>query len=257
MSIITIINHTEITKRYFLTKFPNLQTEKRILIVEDETLLALGMEHTLTDFGYSVCEIASCAKDAIAYAHCYHPHVILMDIRLKGEQSGIDAANIIWQELQIPIVFLTSYCDDATLSTAMESEPYGYLIKPCRDSELKVSIETALKKHQLFDTFEQHKKHFSKVIQCVNKYSYDKSRNLLFNHNEMVKLTGKETRFFDILSDYPGQPISFERICDYVWDDGYMDISKLRTLVYRIKNKVGKELIENVYELGYKLKLDE
>ena len=239
-----------------MTKFPNISKDKKILIVEDETLLALGMEYTLHEYGYCVCAISSTANDAVAQAKKLKPDLILMDIKLKGKETGIDAANQIWNECKIPIVFLTSYSDDQTVQQAVESEPYGYLIKPCRDEELKVTIETAFKKHQLFYKVNEASNELTKRIVCVDGFEYDKSKNLLCKDSQIVNLTGKEIRFFDILSDYPGEPISFERISDYVWDDGYADIAKLRTLVYRIKNKVGKNLIENVYEHGYLLNTD-
>lgn len=235
-----------------MTKFPNLSKEKtNILIVEDETLLALGMEYSLEEYGYCVSGIETTAKDAICHAKEYQPNVILMDIRLKGEQTGIDAAKAIWKELKIPVIFLTSHCDDHTMNEAMQSEPYAYLIKPCRDEELKVAIETSLKKHQYIYN---NKNDCSKIIQCIDGFKYDKGCNVLFKEDEIINLTGKEILFFDILSDYPEQPITFERISDYIWDDEYNDIGKLRTLVYRIKNKVGKNLIENIFEHGYRLK---
>ncbi|WP_072681337.1 response regulator [Arcobacter sp. LA11] len=243
-----------------MKKFPNLyDNNTSVLIVEDEAVLAMGMEYSLEEFGYEVTGIETTADAAIKHANINNPDIILMDIKLKGEKTGIDAAKEIWAYNKIPIVFLTSFSDDKTIKNAMESEPYGYLIKPCRDEELKVAIETALHKHKYFfknkDSLEINKK-TEKKIACIEGYSFNKAKKILFKNDLPIKLTGNESKLFDILSDYPNEPVSFEKINNYIWRDDYTDIGKLRTLVYRIKNKLGTNLIENIFELGYKLKIN-
>lgn len=242
-----------------MTKIPNLyKNDTSILIVEDEAVLAIGMEYSLEEFGYEVTGIESTASGAIKHASENKPDIILMDIHLKGKESGIEAAKKIWSYNKIPVVFLTSFCDDKTIKDAMNCEPYAYLIKPCRDEELKVAIETALHKHNYFyknkDSLEK-KNSVKKIIKCVDSFEYDKGKNILYKDNEAINLTGNEIKLFDILSDYPGEPVSFERIGDFIWRDNLNTIAKLRTLIYRIKNKIGDNLIENIFELGYKLKI--
>lgn len=241
-----------------MTKFPNFhKLDTSVLIVEDEAVLAIGMEYSLEEFGYEVTGIETTADSALKHVSLNKPDIILMDIKLKGEETGIDAAKKIWAKYKIPIIFLTSYSDDKTIKNAMESEPYGYLIKPCRDEELKVAIETALHKHNYFyknkDSLESSK--IQKHIELDDDFIFDKAKKILFKDNEAIKLTGNETKLFDILSDYPGEPVSFEKISNYIWRDDYSDISKLRTLIYRIKTKIGTNLIESIFELGYKLKM--
>jgi len=259
MSIITKINHNKITKGFKMTKFPNFQNKDiSVLIVEDETLLALGMEYSLEEFGFEISGIETTADGAIKHVSENLPDIILMDINLKGMKTGIDAAKQIWNSYKIPVIFLTSYCDDKTIKEAMLSEPYGYLIKPCRDEELKVAIQTSLHKHNYFyknkDTLDT-KKELRLIIECENGFSYDKAKNILFKDGRIVKLTGNEIKLFDILTDYPNEPVSFERICSFVWREEGNDMGRLRTLIYRIKNKLGVNLIENIFEMGYKLKI--
>lgn len=242
-----------------MTKFPNFyKGETKVLIVEDESVLALGMEYSLEEFGYEVSGIETTAQGAISHVFENKPDIVLMDIKLKGTQTGIDAAKQIWNSTKIPVVFLTSYSDDKTIQNAMLSEPYGYLIKPCRDEELKVAIKTALHKHNYFfknrDSL-QNKIESKLLIMCEDGFIYDKGKNLLFKNEEVVKLTGNEVKLFDILSNYPNEPVSFERISSFIWRDEDSEIGKLRTLIYRIKNKLGVNLIENIFELGYKLKI--
>lgn len=242
-----------------MTKFPNFYKEDtKVLIVEDETVLALGMEYSLEEFGYEVSGIETTADGAINHTFENRPDIILMDIKLKGIRNGIDAAKQIWNSTKTPVIFLTSYSDDKTIKNAIQSEPYGYLIKPCRDEELKVAIETALHKHNYFfknkDSISNEIK-ISLKIKCENGFNYDKGKNLLYKNDEVVKLTGNEIKLFDILTDYPNEPVSFDRISSFIWRDEINDIGKLRTLVYRIKNKLGVNLIENIFEIGYKLKI--
>jgi DNA-binding response OmpR family regulator len=225
-----------------------------VLIVEDEMVLAIGMEASLIDLGYEVSGIESTAENAIKHSRENYPDVVLMDINLVGEKSGIDAAMQIWQNQKIPIIFLTSYIDKVTVKHAMLSEPYAYLVKPCRDKELDIAIKTALHKHKYFF---KNKECFQKesIINLVNNSKYDKGKKILYHNNEPLKLTGNEIKFFDILSQKNGESVSFERIISYIYRDNFIDRGKLRTLIYRLRDKIPVDLFENVYEFGYRLKV--
>lgn len=238
-----------------MTKFENFVDTKSILIVEDESILALGMECSLEEFGYEVSGIETNYNSAIKHAKEYQPDLIIMDINLKGEKTGIDAAKYIWNELQIPIIFLTSYSDDKTIKNAMNSEPYAYLIKPCREEELKATIQTTLHKHNYFFKNKQVISLNDKtLIFLEDGFSFDKAKGILFKNNEPITLTKNEIKLFEILTNFIDESVSFDRISDYIWREPLFDISKLRSLIYRLKKKIGKDIFENVYEFGYKLK---
>lgn len=238
-----------------MTKLMNFaKNDIEVLIVEDETVLAIGMEASLEDLGYEVSGIETTAKRAISHAQLNLPDIIIMDINLKGKESGIDAAKQIWQKHKIPIVFLTSYSDDLTVKNAMESEPYGYLVKPCRDKDLDIAIKMALHKHNYFFKNKECLSNES-IINLIDGFTYDKAKRVLSLNNETIKLTGNEVKFFDILSEKEGESVSFDRIISFIYRDEYSDIGKLRTLVYRLRAKLSSELFENVYEFGYRLKL--
>ena len=137
-----------------MTKLSNLSQNDidiSILIVEDEVVLAMSMEVSLKKMGYTITGIETSATQAINHARNRLPDLVIMDINLNNS-SGIDAANEIWKSLKIPIIFLTSYSNDKTINQAMECEPYGYLIKPCRDRDLKATITMAIHKHRYFFT---------------------------------------------------------------------------------------------------------
>src|SRR5262245_16859293 len=116
----------------------------RILVVEDETVVAMGLERDLSLLGYEVVGIADNSPDAMRLTASLHPELVLMDIQLQGEKSGIETARNIRDEWQIPIVFVTANSNDATFAFARSAEPFGYLTKPYRTSDLNAAITLAL-----------------------------------------------------------------------------------------------------------------
>ena len=128
----------------------------RIMIVEDEFIVALDIRTRLEDLGYDVPAVASSGEEAVAKANELRPDLILMDIMLRGQMDGIEASREIRRRLNIPCVFLTAHADNATLQRAKETGPFGYIIKPFEQKELRSSIEIALFKHltekQLFES---------------------------------------------------------------------------------------------------------
>ncbi|MDD1682462.1 MAG: response regulator [Methanoregula sp.] len=117
----------------------------RILIVEDEGLIALHIEEMLTHAGFEVPELFPSGEDAIAYlATAPPPDIILMDIGLAGPMNGIQAARHIREKADIPVIFLTAYTDRHHLCEAAEVSPYGYLTKPFTAKDLVAALEAAL-----------------------------------------------------------------------------------------------------------------
>lgn len=127
--------------------------KSRILVVEDEAIVAMGIKQKLEELGHQVVDIAYNGEDAVQIAHETEPDLILMDIVLKGDIDGIEAAAKIRNLLDIPVIYLTAYSDEEVLERARMTEPYGYIIKPFKKSELNANIEMALYKHT-----EDHKK---------------------------------------------------------------------------------------------------
>lgn len=121
----------------------------RILIVEDEGIAAMSLEIKLTALGYDSVGIAFSGLEAIAKAENTKPDLILMDIKLQGDIDGIEVAKKILKSRNIPVVYLTAFADDATLFRARDTTPFGYLVKPVRDSALRSTIEMALEKFRL------------------------------------------------------------------------------------------------------------
>ncbi len=118
----------------------------RIMVVEDELVVSKSIQITLRDLGYQVSSSVTSGEEAIKKAEEEKPDLILMDIALKGKMDGIEAAEWIHASLNIPIIFLTAYSDDKKLQRAKETEPFGYMVKPFQNRELKANIEMALYK---------------------------------------------------------------------------------------------------------------
>ena len=118
----------------------------KILIVEDDGIVAMDIQSRLEQFGYFVCEKISSGALAIEKTEQLEPDLVLMDIVLKGEMDGIDAAKVIQTRFEIPVIFLTAHADEKRFERAKVVAPFGYIIKPFRDRELKTTIEMALYK---------------------------------------------------------------------------------------------------------------
>lgn len=123
-------------------------SQGRIMIVEDEWLVANDIRMSLHGLGYDVCALVSSGDAAIKSAEELRPDLVLMDIMLRGEMSGIEAAKHIYSSFAIPVIFLTALSDEETLEQASQSLPFGYLIKPFDDRDLHSAIKMALNRRQ-------------------------------------------------------------------------------------------------------------
>ncbi len=124
-------------------------SKAKILVVEDERIVAEDIQSRLESLGYSVAGVASTGEEAIQRALRTDPDLILMDILLKGSVDGIQAADEITKKLDVPVVYLTAYADEITLQRAKITGPFGYIVKPFEQRNLHTTIETALFKHKM------------------------------------------------------------------------------------------------------------
>ncbi len=122
--------------------------QEQILVVEDESVVALNIRNRLRRDGYNVPTVATTGEEAIRKASELKPDLVLMDIVLKNDLDGVDAAAAIRREMDIPIIYLTAHADKDTVQRAKLTEPYGYILKPFQAKELYTAIELALHKHR-------------------------------------------------------------------------------------------------------------
>jgi CheY-like chemotaxis protein len=130
-----------------------VSTPPTVVIVEDEIIIARELETRLQAMGYQVQGIALSGSEAINLVEIARPNLVLMDIALEGDIDGIEAASTIRQRWFIPFIYLTAYTDEATLLRAKVTKPYGYIVKPYAEPELRANIEMALYKHQVETKF--------------------------------------------------------------------------------------------------------
>lgn len=116
----------------------------KILIVEDEALIALNIESRLVGLGHEVCGIVASGEEALSQAAALKPDLVLMDIHLAGAMDGIETAALIRERLAIPSVYLTAHADEATLARAKQTDPYGFLLKPFQEIDLRIGLDMAL-----------------------------------------------------------------------------------------------------------------
>ena len=124
-------------------------SEPRALIVEDEILIAEELTDRLSRLGFSVIAAVDTAEEGIAIATRERPDLVLMDIRLKGEKDGVQAAQEIRRQLDVPIVYVTAYSDRLTVDRAQSSEHDGYILKPFHTRELQSTIDVAMTRHAI------------------------------------------------------------------------------------------------------------
>jgi DNA-binding LytR/AlgR family response regulator len=171
-----------------------------IFIVEDESIVAKDIQHSLTKLGYNVVGIANNGNDAIEKIMELTPDLVLMDIMIKGPMTGIDVTEKIKEKLNVPVIFLTAYADEGTLSRAKVTEPYGYILKPFKEIDLHSTIEMAVYKHQKDAALMKERDFLYSLVE--NKE--ERSRDIIFvkSNNRIVKINLKDVYYVETVKDY-------------------------------------------------------
>ncbi len=142
-------------------------TGSRILIVEDETIVALDIKKHLEKYGYVVPEMISSGEETLERIEALCPDLVLMDIKLQGDLDGVETARAIRERYRIPVVMLTAFADDKTVERAKITEPYGYIIKPFEEKELRTTIEMALYRHEMEKKLMEREHLFSTTLEAI------------------------------------------------------------------------------------------
>lgn len=166
--------------------------DERVLIVEDEKIIALDLQRRLEKFGYSVVALAATAEEAVEAALEYYPDIVLMDIMLGGNRDGIDAAIEIHEQYNVPIVFLTAYADERTVERAKKAEPVGYVLKPFKERELQTTIDIALYKARIDHQMHEQEQLFEALLNSMNDglIAYSQDQTIRFLNPVAQNLTG-------------------------------------------------------------------
>ncbi len=171
-----------------------------VLVVEDESIVSKDIQHSLKKLGYNVAGAASTGEKAIELATETRPDIILMDIMLKGDMNGIEAADEIRKTCSIPVIFLTAYADESTLSKAKITEPYGYILKPFKEIDLHTTIEMAIYKHSREQEVVKERDLLFSLVE--NKDSTQKGYIFVKSNSKLVKLKSEDIYYIEALKDY-------------------------------------------------------
>lgn len=173
--------------------------QTNVLVVEDESIVSKDIQHSLKKLGYNVVGAAATGEQAVKLAVETQPDIILMDIMLKGEMNGIEAATQIRTETNIPVIFLTAYADESTLNKAKVTQPYGYIIKPFKEIDIHTSIEMALYKHKKEAEVLKERDLLFNLVEGQGT-----TKDLLFvkSNSRLVKLKMSDIYYIEALKDY-------------------------------------------------------
>ncbi len=152
----------------------------QVLIVEDDGIVSIDIENRVKNMGYDVSAIVPSGEEVITKIKENTPDLVLMDIVLKGEMDGIEAADQIHSLFNIPVVYLTAYADDAILERAKATEPYGYIIKPFEDRELRSTIEMALYKHKSEKALREGEAKYRTLLENIPQKIFYKDTNSVY-----------------------------------------------------------------------------
>lgn len=224
-----------------------------ILIVEDESIVAMEIKNYLKRLGLNVIGSASNSKDALNLISKKETDIVLMDICLIGEKDGIETAKIMLQKYpNIQIIFLTAHLDDYNVDRAIEIDPIAYLSKPFNREELKVALKIASKKLENQNSLENNSKNYTILD---HEFSYDPKNHTLYYCNEKTPLTKKENELLKLFIQHKNSIVDFYTIENIIWEDKEVTINTIRTLVKRLRQKLKHKFIENVSARGYRMNI--
>jgi len=221
----------------------------KILIAEDEVIAASYLNQIVTDAGYVVVGTVGTGQGAIELAKSKKPDLILMDIMLRDNISGVDAAvQIYYTNPEIMIVFLTAYTESSMIEVAKEANTVGYFLKPYNKEEIIANL------HILSSKYIEKKDTNNEAITLAKNYHYHLSSQKLVHHTKEVNLSKKEFDLITLLCNDKNHLFSFEEIIEHLWGEE-TPYQTLRSLIYRIRQKTHHNFIVCVNKRGYKLSL--
>ena len=218
----------------------------KILIVEDEEVTAFALELLCEKLGYQVLSSVNNYNDAMKLIHEQKPDLLLCDIMINGNKTGLDIAFEAQERYGVATLFLTAYYDEKILKEAKKVDFYGYIIKPYKEEEVDATIRLAL--YQV----EKNRGSKKRFID-INGLIFDMKKLKLYDSEKEIHISKKSQRLLYFLLKHIDQVKSFEEIIDFVYEGDSVSIDALRHLVKRTKAMIGKDSIIAVRNIGYKI----
>lgn len=244
----------------------------KILIVEDDEVTAMNLKLSLEKQGYEIVSIADNLMQAQNKIKIYAPQLVLIDISLQKSNDGIELASYIRKKHRLPFIFLTAHSDNDIINQAKLTEPYGYIVKPFDPEGLNATIQMALYKYEQEKKQEQmpprrvrtsrinleemlYKKRLPDrpIVPFGEEHEYhlDIGACETFYQDTKIKLTKKENAFMRLLIAKLGQVVTFNEAIEVVWEENGATENSVRTLVWRLRNKLPTEIVKNASGVGY------
>ena len=205
-------------------------TPRSILVVEDESVVAQDIQASISRIGHEVAGWATTAEEALALAEENRPDIVLMDIRLGGEEDGITAAEKIRKSFDIPVVFLTAFADDETLARAKLVGPFGYVLKPFNESDLRIAIEIGASKHEFDRKVDEAHRDLAEESEFLNAlFETIPAAVMVVDENQKVRMVNRalekefEVARKTVVDKCPGDLLSCPRAVDQPGACGTLD----------------------------------
>ena len=230
----------------------------KVLIVEDEIIPANYLKRILIDNDYEVIDIVTKGAKAISSAKETKPDIILMDVMLKDNISGCDAAlEISLENSEIKIIFLTAFSDKEMIDFAVKSNAFGYLLKPYREHEIIATLELARGKSEIETTEDlPNKEEQNNLLTLVDGFHFNLDNQMLYKQKEEIACGPRARKLLMLLCENKNSILPIELLLDSLWDTPKSQ-QTLRSLIHRIRERTSVNLIKNINKIGYKISLSE
>ena len=223
-------------------------SDLNILIVEDESLVAMELSSEISSLGYNVVDYATNSRMAKSFFDKYEINLIIMDVNLSEKVDGIDLYNSLGSS--VDVIYITAYKDENTISKAIVTKPIGYLVKPHNEYELQALLKMASAKINHVKT---KKKSVSDVLDLSQGYFFNVKKGQLFFNDIKISLSFKELKLLKLLIENRGELVTYKMIEEEIWENEAVNNTSLRTLIYRLRSKLEHKLIESVFKNGIRL----
>jgi len=218
----------------------------RILLIEDEKIIAQNLKSVIENFGYEVVEIVSTAEEAFEVAFHSPLDIVVSDIEIKGLTDGIEASRILQNTYNLAVIFTTAYNDEEKIKRASEVvNMVGYLVKPIRIDELDTLVKIAVSKYKILE---------KRKLKIVNEYyKYDFENKKIFENDEEIVLTRNESLLLSLLLSSKNI-LAYEAIKSTIWNNDSGSNVARRQLIHRLKTKLDKLEIASEKGVGIYIK---
>lgn len=219
----------------------------RILLIEDEKMIAENLKSVIENFGYEVVDIVDTAEDALEVAFDTSIDIVVSDIEIRGLTDGIEVSKILQNTYNLPIIFTTAYNDEEKIKRASDVvNMVGYLVKPIRIDELDTMIKIAISKYQILEK--------RKMKNINDVYKYDFTNKKIFEGDEEIVLTRNESILLSLLVNSMGDILSYDAVNTAIWKDKKGSDVARRQLIHRLKSKLEKIDIASEKGVGIYIK---